>query len=126
MSEWNNAIAQYLAAEENCREGSNVFAKLNAIRCEFAIRNGHDSYDGVRDDGVTATVPINWDCQKHPTDRGSDGNLCRSPDDFPREGPAHFYHLGIFLGKAAFACPRKAQLSCGNGLGAYCFSKAVR
>ncbi len=44
MKEWNKAVAKYIAAEKECRKSSNIFAKLNAIRCEFAIRNGLGSY----------------------------------------------------------------------------------
>jgi hypothetical protein len=59
MSHWNDAIAKYLANEEN-RDGSKIFAKLNAIRCEFAIRSGHGSYVTLRDDASREMVYINW------------------------------------------------------------------
>ncbi len=60
MKEWNKAVAKYIAAEKECRNSSNIFATLNAIRCEFAIRHGHDSYIAQRDEGGKQNVPINW------------------------------------------------------------------
>ncbi|MGO8954587.1 MAG: response regulator [Rhodomicrobium sp.] len=62
MRERNNAVAKYIEAEEECRNSSNIFATLNAIRCEFAIRNGHDSYIAQRNEGGKKNVPINWKC----------------------------------------------------------------
>lgn len=59
MSHWNDAIAKYLANEEN-RDGCKIFAKLNVIRCESAIRSGHGSYTTLRDDGSKEMVYINW------------------------------------------------------------------
>jgi hypothetical protein len=60
MSDWNRAIAKYLAIiEESCDSG-NIFGRLNAIRCEFAIRNGHGSYIALRNDGSREMVYIQW------------------------------------------------------------------
>jgi hypothetical protein len=58
--EWNDAIAKYLAADEESCDACNIFAKLNAIRCEFAIRNGHDSYVALSDDGSKKNVHVKW------------------------------------------------------------------
>jgi hypothetical protein len=60
MSEWNDAIAKYLAVNEESRDGCNIFGRLNAIRCEFAIRNGHGSYLALRNDGSREIVYIQW------------------------------------------------------------------
>jgi hypothetical protein len=60
MSEWNDAIARYLAVNEESRDGGNIFAKLNAIRCESAIRNGHGSYVALRNDSSREIVYIQW------------------------------------------------------------------
>jgi hypothetical protein len=60
MSDWNSAIAKYLAVNEESRGDGNIFAKLNAIRCEFAVRNGHGSYVALRNDGSKEMVYIHW------------------------------------------------------------------
>jgi hypothetical protein len=60
MSDWNHAIAKYLTVNQESRDGGNIFAKLNAIRCEFAIRNGHASYVGLRNDCSTEIIYIQW------------------------------------------------------------------
>jgi len=38
-----------------------MFAKLNAIRCEFAIREGQDNYIALHNDGSKRKVYINWE-----------------------------------------------------------------
>jgi hypothetical protein len=60
MSEWDNPIIQYLAAAEGCETRRNIFARLNMVRCEFAIRNGRDGYIALHDDGSKKMVQIYW------------------------------------------------------------------
>jgi hypothetical protein len=58
MRDWKDAIAEYLAAHGE--SGENIFARLNAIRCVFAIRHGDSSYISLCDDGGERSVAINW------------------------------------------------------------------
>ncbi|MGO9486080.1 MAG: hypothetical protein ACLPX9_16105 [Rhodomicrobium sp.] len=62
MKDRKNAIAKYVAVEKQCRTGAEIFASLNAIRCEFAICNGHESYIALCNDGSKESVPIHWEC----------------------------------------------------------------
>jgi hypothetical protein len=58
MTRWDDVIARYLAAEE-ANEG--IFARLNTVRCEQAIRDGQDSYIAIGDDGDKQAVRIDWE-----------------------------------------------------------------
>jgi hypothetical protein len=57
MIKQEGAIASYLAAEE---AGSNIFARLNLIRCKYAIQNAQDSYVALRDSGEKVNRRIDW------------------------------------------------------------------